>query len=331
MRMRASRALGAAFCFCCTGLFAQSVWADEVASWFERMVQAAHQLNYTGTFVYQQGNTLQTMHIVHAVDKDGEHERLVSLSGPAREVIREHDKVTCILPKEGPMVVEHAGPPRPFPRIPPDNLDKLRRYYDIRVLGSERIAGMKARKISIVPRDEYRYGQNIWLAEDNGLLLRTEVVNEKGHMVEQVMFTSLELKDKIPPAMLESQTDNPAKIIELPRQKPQPKTPTDTQVHWQVTDLPPGFNQDMERQHYLPHKSQPVEHHLYSDGLASVSVFVESEDSDDKGFVGSSRMGGVNAYGRRIDDHLVTVVGEVPLVTVKRMAESIKPLGSGGE
>jgi sigma-E factor negative regulatory protein RseB len=327
MRMRAGRALGVAFCFCCGGLFAQSAAAaDEVAVWFERMVQAAHQLNYTGTFVYQQGSALQTMHIVHAVDEDGEHERLVSLSGPAREVIREHDKVTCILPKESPMVVEHAGPPRPFPRITPDNLDTLRRYYDIRLLGSERIAGMKARKITIVPRDEYRYGQNIWLAEDNGLLLRTEVVNEKGQLVEQVMFTSLELKDRIPATMLESQTENPARVVELPAKPAAPETPADTHVYWQVTDLPPGFNQDMQRQHYLPHKSQPVEHHLYSDGLSSVSVFIESADGDDSGFLGSSHIGGVNAYGRRIDTHLATVVGEVPPVTVKRIAESIQPL-----
>jgi len=301
--------------------------ADEVAGWFERMVQAAHQLNYTGTFVYQQGNALQTMHIVHAVDGEGEHERLVSLTGTAREVIREHDKVTCILPEESPVVVEHAGPPRTFPRITPDNLDTLRHYYDIRILNSERIAGLKARKITIVPRDEYRYGQNIWLAEDTGLLLRTAVVNEKGQMVEQVMFTSLELRDTIPPEMLKSQTENPARIVELPAKPEVHAKPVDKNVYWKATDLPPGFTQDMERQHYLPHKSQPVEHHLYSDGLASVSVFVESDNGDEKGVIGSSRIGGVNAYGRRLDNHLITVVGEVPLVTVKRIAESIQPLG----
>lgn len=326
--MRVGRTLGAALCFCCGGLFTQvAIAADEVAGWFERMVQAAHQLNYTGTFVYQQGNALQTMHIVHAVDGEGEHERLISLTGSAREVIREHDKVTCILPEESPMVVEHAGPPRAFPRITPDNLDRLRHYYDIRILNSERIAGLKARKISIVPRDEYRYGQNIWLAEDTGLLLRTAVVDEKGQMVEQVMFTSLELRDSIPSEMLESQTENPAKVVELPAKPEEPAKPVDKNVYWKVADLPPGFKQDMERQHYLPHKSQPVEHHLYSDGLASVSVFVESDSGDEKGVVGSSRIGGVNAYGRRLDNHLITVVGEVPLITVKRIAESIQPIG----
>jgi len=325
--MRAGHLFSVVFWACCSGLFAQTAAAaDEVSVWLERMVQAAHQLNYTGTFVYQEGGVLQTMHIVHAVDGEGEHERLVSLSGPAREVIREHDKVTCILPEESSMVVEHAGPPRTFPQITPDNLDSLRRYYDIRLLGSERIAGMKARQITIVPRDQFRYGQNIWLAEDNGLLLRAEVVDEQGQKVEQVMFTSLELKEQIPAAMLESQTENPARVVELQSAPPTPVAPADARVHWRVTDLPPGFTQDMERQHYLPHKSQPVEHHLYSDGLASVSVFIESGDEDDQGFVGSSRMGGVNAYGRRVGTHLVTVVGEVPPMTVKHIAESIQPL-----
>jgi sigma-E factor negative regulatory protein RseB len=90
---------------------------EDVAVWLERMVQAAHQLNYTGTFVYQQGGSLQTMQIIHAVDEDGEHERLVSLSGPPREVIRDHDKVTCILPEDNSMVTEQSGNAA---RLPPD-------------------------------------------------------------------------------------------------------------------------------------------------------------------------------------------------------------------
>jgi sigma-E factor negative regulatory protein RseB len=325
--MRAGRAVAVIFWGCCSLLFSHSASAaDEVAEWLERMVQAAHQLNYTGTFVYQQSGALQTMYIVHAVDEEGEHERLVSLSGPAREVIREHDRVTCILPEESSMVVEQAGPPRTFPLIPPNNLDTLRRYYDIRLLGSERIAGMKARHITIVPRDQFRYGQNIWLAEDNGLLLRAEVVDEQGELVEQVMFTSLEIKEQIPASMLEAQTENPARVVELEPESAAQATPADTRLRWHVTDLPPGFNQDMQRLHYLPQKHQPVEHHLFSDGLASVSVFIESGAKDDKGFVGSSRIGGVNAYGRRIEQYQVTVVGEVPPVTVKRIAESIRPL-----
>ncbi len=326
-KMRACRAAPLTLLICLGGLSSPLLAADEaVAKWLERMVQAAHQLNYTGTFVYQQGGSLQTMQIIHAVDDDGEHERLVSLSGPPREVIRDHDKVTCILPEDSSMVVEQAGRPRSFPLIEPSLIEPLRQHYDFKLRGSDRIAGLNGRHIAIIPRDQYRYGQNIWLAEDSGLLLRAEVLDEEGGIVEQVMFTSLELRDQIPPQMLAPQTENPGRILELDGKQEKLLSP-DERVRWQVTMLPSGFKQDMERLHYLPNKSEPVEHHLYSDGLASVSVFIEKSDDEVTGdFTGSSRMGGVNAYGRRLNGHLVTVVGEVPLLTVKQIAESIEAL-----
>lgn len=324
MRTGRKRAAQITLLFCLGGLFSSHVAAaDTVAAWLERMIQASHSLNYTGTFVYQQSGSLQTMQIIHSVDEGGEHERLVSLSGPAREVIREHDKVTCLLPKDSSMVVEHARPPRSFPLIQPALIEPLRQYYEFKELGSDRIAGLKARQIAIIPRDQFRYGQNIWLSEENGLLLRAEVLDEKGEIVEQVMFTSLELHDKISSDMLAPQTKNPGQIVEL-NQGTESPIPAEGQARWLVTALPPGFRQDVERLHYLPHKSQPVEHHLYTDGLASVSVFIEKADEGESGFLGSSRMGGVNAYGRRLDGHLATVVGEVPPVTVKQIAESIQ-------
>jgi len=325
--MRASRAASLTFLFCFGGLFPlHAAAADSIAQLLERMVQAAHQLNYTGTFVYQEGGSLQTMRIIHAVDASGEHERLVSLSGSPREVIRDHDKVTCILPEDSSLVVEHAGPPRSFPVILPDALDTLRKYYDFRQLGSGRIAGLKTQQIAIIPRDQYRYGQNIWLAEDTGLLLRAEVLNEQGEIVEEIMFTSLELHDQIPAEMLQPQTENPGQILELSRE-PEKTSMATGQVRWQVTTLPPGFQQDIERLHYLPHKTQPVEHHLYSDGLSSVSVFIEKGDGDEgeSGYIATSGMGGVNAYRRKLDGYLATVVGEVPPVTVKLISETIQP------
>lgn len=324
--MRVWRAASLTLALCLGGLFPLRLTADEdVATWLERMVQAAHELNYTGTFVYQHGGSLQTMQIIHAVDEEGEHERLVSLSGPAREVIRDHDKVTCILPEDSSMILEQAGTPRSFPLIRPSLIEPLRQYYEFKLHGDDRIAGLKARHIAIIPRDQYRYGQNIWLAEDSGLLLRAEVLDEQGVIVEQVMFTSLELHDQIPEEMLAPQTENPGRIVELGGD-PGAEMSTEERARWEVTKLPPGFKQDMERWHSLPNKSEPVGHYLFSDGLASVSVFIEKNRDGTSGFTGTSRMGGVNAYGRRMNGYRATVVGEVPPITVKQIAESIQKI-----
>lgn len=296
---------------------------QDAATWLERMIRSAHQLNYTGTFVYQQDGSLQSMKIIHAVSKDGERERLISLSGPNREVIRNRDRVTCILPEDSPIVVEHVGAQRPFPVKLPSDLEPLREHYDIHLAGEDRIAGLKARKVVIVPRDHFRYGQNFWLAEDSGLLLRAEVLNETGRIIEQVMFTSLKTMDSVPEELLQPKASDNSKVLHLQR-KPVHDPVTDTSAKWQVTNLPPGFTQQLQRNHYLQDKKYPVEHHVYSDGLASVSVFIEQRDEDEDAFVGASNMGGVNAYGRVLGDHSVTVVGEVPPVTVKQIAESLQ-------
>jgi sigma-E factor negative regulatory protein RseB len=180
---------------------------------------------------------------------------------------------------------------------------------------------LNARHIAIVPRDQYRYGQNIWLAEDTGLMLRAEVLDEQGVIVEQIMFTSLELLEHIPSALLQPQTENPGRIVEMGR-APQEQSSTEERLRWQVTMLPAGFRQDVERLHYLPNKSEPVEHHLYSDGLASVSVFIEKSDDIASGFTGSSRIGGVNAYGRRLNGHLAHRGWRgACMLTVKQIAE----------
>jgi sigma-E factor negative regulatory protein RseB len=263
------------------------------------------------------------MKIIHAVSDNGERERLVSLTGPDREVIRDRDRVTCILPQDSPIVVEHVGAQRPFPVKLPTDLGPLRRYYNIRLDGEDRIAGIDARKVVIVPRDHYRYGQNFWLAEDSGLLLRAEVINEKGQIVEQVMFTSLQTLDSVPESLLRPEAGEDSRVLHL-QEQPHQKGLDNSRAQWKVTSLPPGFSQQLYRNHYLPDKQFPVEHHVYSDGLASVSVFIERRSEDDDAFVGASSMGGVNAFGRVLGTHSVTVLGEVPPATVKQIAESLQ-------
>ena len=298
----------------------------DAAAWLERMIRSAHQLNYTGTFVYQQNGSLQSMKIIHAVSENGERERLVSLTGPNREVIRTRERVTCFLPEDSSIVMEHAaGTPRPhLPLNLPSDLDPLRDFYDIHLEGEDRIAGLTARKVVIAPRDVYRYGHSFWVATDSGLLLRAEVVNENGEIVEQVMFTSLEMHESIPEAQLQPQFSGKAKVLQLGRESQKKNLPAPPQNGWQVGELPPGFSRQLQRTYSLPGKQSPVQHHVYSDGLASVSVFVEKRGAEGTAFTGGSAMGGVNAYGRLLGEYSVTVVGEVPPVTVRQIAESLE-------
>jgi sigma-E factor negative regulatory protein RseB len=297
--------------------------AEDATDWLERMSQAVHKLNYVGTFVYVQEGRLESMRLVHAVGEGGERERLVSLSGPNREVIREHGQVTCYLPEKEALVADHPEVPPGFPLNLPTHWEQLRNVYDFQLLGESRVAGQMARQIAIVPRDKLRYGQNYWISTDSGLLLRAAIVDETGSVVEQLEFTSLEVKEQLGPEML--QPGSGSKALEL-RHSPPAAAKTSLPLHWQVTRLPAGFELELQRQHALGSDGVAVDHLIYSDGLSSVSVFIEPRREQDEAEVGSSHRGSVNAYTRLLPQQRVTVLGEVPLATVRQIAESIAPL-----
>jgi sigma-E factor negative regulatory protein RseB len=307
-------------------LVVPAVHADEDATqWLERMSQAAHTLTYTGTFVYMQDGQMETMQLVHAVDAAGEHERLVSLSGTHREVIRDHGKVSCYLPEKETLVAGHPATPPGFPLNLPTQWEQLRNVYDFKVLGLSRVAGLAAQQIAIVPRDKLRYGQNYWIAADSGLLLRADTVNEQGEVVEQLEFTSLQQMEQIPAELLQPRAGSRA--VNPSHQADSSKSGNSLTLHWHVARLPAGFELELQRQHAIADDGVVVDHLIYSDGLASVSIFIEprSDQAEESG--STSRRGSVNAYTRILAQQRITVLGEVPPATVKQIGESIEPLG----
>ncbi|MCW8919330.1 MAG: MucB/RseB C-terminal domain-containing protein [Gammaproteobacteria bacterium] len=315
----------------CSALFlllltASAAHATEDATrWLERMSQAAHSLSYEGTFVYMQEGRLESLQLVHAVDATGEHERLVSLSGPYREVIRDHGRVTCYLPEKEALVAGQPATPPRFPLNLPTQWEQLRSVYDFELLGLSRVAGLAAQRLAIVPRDELRYGQHYWIAVDSGLLLRADTLNEHGELVEQLEFTSLKLMEQIPAQLLQPEAGGRA--IELPPGFSATAAERPAPLHWHVTRLPAGFELELQRQHAIADDGVVVDHLVYSDGLASVSVFIEPRRDPAEESAGTSRRGSVNAYTRLLPQQRITVLGEVPLATVRQIGESIEPLG----
>lgn len=295
---------------------------QSVEAWLQKMHHAAHMVNYVGKFVYQQDKQLSMMEIVHAVGENGERERLLSLDEVGREVIRDKDNVTCILPDRKSVVVEKGRPKLPFPPAFPVNVEQLKHQYTFALSRQERVAGHLAQKISINPTDKYRYGHRLWIDVDTGLLLKTHLLDERGQLLEQFMFTELVFMDEIPEELLKPHVigenftwyeSDDEKVEGSPAQP----------MNWFVAHMPAGFVNDMQRNHHLPNKTA-VKHMVYSDGLASVSVFIEKHEKQSPNLIGTSRMGAVNAFGRIIDDHHVTAVGEVPQATVKMIGESVE-------
>ena len=295
---------------------------EDPKQWLDRMVQAAQTLNYDGTFVYQSGTNTESMRIIHRNDGRGERERLLSLSGVAREVLRDNRRVTCILPDDGSVIVGNTRGVNSGPLFEgatvPDN-------YDLSMVGLDRVAGRVAEKIELAPRDIYRYGYRLWLDRASGLLLRNDVVDAGGHVtLESVAYTNLILMDSVPDALLEPGISGEGfkwlsweeREIESPR--------SIASAQWSANWTPGGFKLHEHVRQQRPGSTEPVEHMVFSDGLASVSVFIERLDAKSMPLNGPSRVGAVSAYGRMVDQFQVTVVGEVPAATVERVGRSIE-------
>ena len=300
---------------------------DEARAWLERMVEAVQGLAYEGRFVYIHGEHVEAMEIVHRRGDEGEQVRLVSLNGAAREILRDDDAVTCILPDSRTVLVEE----RRARSYLPEGLLRLRegleRHYEFVLAGEDRMTGRMAQVIAVQPRDAYRYGYRLWLDRETGMLLKSDLLDESGTAVEQMMFTSLELRQDIPAERLQPSTSGRGyEWLRVPARDAGTSTPAQS---WSVGSLPPGFRMAMRTEHGMATSRMPVEHLVYTDGLASVSVYVERSEDSSEMLDGPSRMGAVSAFGLEVDGHQVTVVGEVPERTVELIARAVRHRAAG--
>lgn len=312
--------------FLATLCMSGAAMAEENAhDWLRQMSAASQELNYRGTFVYLHQGRLEAMRIIHRAVEGGEQERLVALTGEAREVIRDKERVTCILPKSKAVMVDRSLPRKPFPSALPRDLDDLTDNYEFLVQGEDRVSGLSARIVLIRPRDGFRYGYRLWLDSASRLLLKSELIDNEGRAIEQMMFTEIELLDTISDAELQPalQGEDYARNGHARASEPAGTQAAATPDDWTVTALPPGFMLTHRNRHGMPSSAgAEVEHLVFSDGLATVSVYIEPQDGS--GLAGASSMGAVNALGLRQAEHQITVVGEVPQLTVERIGASVQ-------
>ena len=299
-------------------------FADEAHEWLSRMENAVESLSYEGTFVHMVGNRIETMHVIHRA-VDGEvAERLYSRDQPGREILRRNGKVTCIFADQQTVLVERRGSRHGAPLLGAllESSSDIDRWYAFELAGEESKLGRIASIIEIRPQDDFRYGHRLWIDQLTAIPLKVQLLDPSGRMVEQIQFVSIVVPAEIPDARLQ-----PAVPLDgftwFEQDSPARDTPS-AAAAWRVTDPPPGFELSESRVRALPGGDHPVEHLVYTDGLASISIFVEPAESSDEELAGLSRMGAAHAFTLVLDGRQVTAVGEVPPKTVERMARSLR-------
>lgn len=296
--------------------------SEEAFNWLRKITDAPRQHNYQGTFIYYADDHIETSRIVHVVDQAGEHERIEVLDGFPRIVFRNNDEMKCYLPESKKIYTEKRWFRKFFPDLLPQLTSDIDKNYDIKLGKRERVTGYDCQVITLVPRDNLRYAHKFWIHSDTGLLLKAAVITND-RIVEQFAFAHLEIDGDI---NLEQLKQNQA-ILAEEWQITDLLTSLVSEggLAWQTSKLPAGFKKLVEMKRHLTEKQILVDHIAISDGLATVSIFIEpiTEQSSQtvSGFF-SSR-GAINIYVRTLDGNKITTVGEVPVETIKLIGDSV--------
>ena len=302
--------------------------ADEPAKWLERMNKALTTLNYDGTYSHWHGGRVETLRIIHRVQDGKVSERLVSLDGSGREFIRTGGDVTCYFPDQRRVVVEPRPSEESLFGIFPALTGQTASSYEIKDGARTRISGRATREIVVNPKDEFRYGYRLWIDESTAMPVKTQLCDAHGNVIEQVVFSSLTRKSHIPDSAFKPDvaTDGFQWVrTELPATK---ENVASQSIVWDTLKMPPGFKMRARSSQVLPGSSGPVDHVVLTDGMASVSVFVESQPKALPGQqisgAEAATVGSSSVYTTVGDGRKVTAVGEVPLATVRAIADSFQ-------
>jgi sigma-E factor negative regulatory protein RseB len=293
----------------------------DAAGWLKKIYAATEKLSYTGTFVYQQGEHSETSRLTRIVDAAGVHERLEILDGTPREIIRFNEEVKCYIPSTMTLKVDRQVETRPFPAMRAD-VREFAENYDIRKAETERIAGYDCQAILLEPKDNLRYGHKLWADLATGMLVKAKTFNEKHEVIEQFSFTELQIGGRIDREKVKSRFAGKGRDWRV-EQSGIVETNL-ASLGWVLTALPPGYRKVTELKRSVG-ASPDVGQIVVSDGLAAVSVFIEPFGARaSEAQIGLARHGALNVYTRKVENHLVTVVGEVPAESVRQIAHSVE-------
>jgi sigma-E factor negative regulatory protein RseB len=304
------------------GLVASAAVADPVEDWLVRMDHAVASISYRGTLVSTGEDRIDTLRVIHRVDDGGVRERLYALDGPKREVLRDRDTVRCLFAGQGSLVVDNPVPTRLFARMPLDEILGPDSAYEVKLVGTGRVAARAARVVEIVPRDRYRYGRRLWLDEDTAMLLRSVVFDADGRIVEKLSFVEIELGASIDDAELEAELERPARVARYRiREGEREPVAAGSTPEWLPKTLPAGFR--LASVGHGRATGQRYEHLLFSDGLSSFSIYIEPAAHAPIAEQVEAR-GAMHIYTGGSDGRMVTVVGEVPAPTVRMVGRQLR-------
>lgn len=297
--------------------------AGDGQEWLDRMAGALADTSYVGEFICEAAGRAERLQIAHRVRDGAVAERLVSLSGNGRELIRQDDEVVVYLPGQKLAIIERRPGNSALMGALPRFGAEFKPWYEVGYAGREAALLGPAAIVVVLPRDGYRFGYRLWIDEATAMPVRSELSDAAGRVIERLRFTRLEIDDDIADTAFEPALDRSR--LRWVRQAPQG---VGIAPAWRAAQVPPGFRLSVSGLQSMAGASAPISHLVFSDGLASVSVFIEVPAPGTAPVVGSGRSGVASAFSTVVQGHQITAVGEVPPDTLKYIATGLRPAAS---
>jgi len=300
-----------------------------VVEWLQRMHTASRQRSYAGTFVVSAATgNLSSARIWHVCEGDLQLERIEALSGPQRSTFRRNDQVMTFLPEAKVVKSEKRENLELFPNLLGTPDSSIGDFYSARVLGKDRVAGFDADVVQLEPRDGLRFGYRVWSERRSGLVVKLQTIDGDSRVIEQSAFSELQLdapvKAQVLAQMMSSTAGYRIEKSELERT-------TAPKEGWSLRAPIAGFKPVSCYRRPMGGAESVARGHTmqwtFSDGLASVSLFVEPYDAQRQPREVLLALGATYTLTRRLvdkdGDWWLTAVGEVPPQTLDAFAQSL--------
>ena len=297
-----------------------------VAEWLLRLQQASRVPSFIGTFVVTSANgAMSSARIWHVCEGDVQVERVEALSGVPRTIFRRNQSVVTFFPQARVAVTDQRDAGGAFPNLLTSSSSaSMADHYAAKELGQSRVAGFDADVVYFKPRDDLRYGYRIWSEHNTGLVIKTQTLDSKGRVLEQSAFSELQLNTPVQAVKLTRMMERTEGYkVQKPR-----RTPTTAAAEgWALSGEVPGFASQSCYRHGADTSASVVQW-IFSDGLATVSLFLEPYDARRHPGEGVVAMGATHTLTQRLPDASgpwwVTAVGEVPPTTLKALVSRLQ-------
>ena len=301
---------------------AQAAESKNINEWLMRMHEASRNRSYVGTFVVSSGGVMSSAKIWHVCDGKQQIERVDTLTGPRRSTFRHNDQVVTFLPEEKVVRTEKRESLGLFPALLQSAGSHIGDFYQARQDGQERVAGVDADVIALIPKDAMRFGYRVWAEQKKGLVVKLQTLDTDGKVLEQAAFSELQFDA---PVKIEKLAQMMNKVDGYRVEKPGLVKTTASAEGWALKKPVAGF-QPMschKRPRVTPGGDEPMQW-VFSDGLASVSIFVEPFDAQRHVRESRMSMGATQSMTRRVNAWWLTVMGEVPMTTLALFADGLE-------